>query len=149
MARRVFSGSDLMNTGAVQDNAVQQKAVPAENASPVQPVSPQMQMPDQETTVQPAAPTASRRSARRATMEGTGAAPAPFRAAAAISQKSFQPAAVPERTIQPQQPIRREAVVSKAEPPVLNQEEKNPYAHMFAAWDLLPPMMVIRRVKRK
>lgn len=150
MARRVFSGSDLVNTDAAQDSAVQQNAAPVQNEPPVQPVIQQTQAPAPETTEQ--SPTVSCRRTRRTEMEGAGAAPAPFRAAAAISQKSFQPAAAAERSIQPQQPVQREAVVSRAvQPvqPVQKQEEENPYAHMFASWDLLPPMMVIRRVKRK
>lgn len=29
------------------------------------------------------------------------------------------------------------------------QEKSDPYAHMFAEWDLVPPQMVIRRIRRK
>ena len=29
------------------------------------------------------------------------------------------------------------------------QAEIDPYAHMFAEWDLVPPQLVIRRIHRK
>lgn len=30
-----------------------------------------------------------------------------------------------------------------------DQGKRDPYAHMFAEWDLVPPQMVIRRIRRK
>jgi len=51
---------------------------------------------------------------------------------------SQQPAFV-QRAAAPQAP---------AYQPAPQPEEPNPYAGMFASWDLLPPMMVVRRVKR-
>lgn len=44
--------------------------------------------------------------------------------------------------------------VEETAKPVQPEEEKkaeapeDPYAHMFADWDLVPPQMVIRRVRR-
>lgn len=34
----------------------------------------------------------------------------------------------------------------KGTPP--GQTQSDPYAHMFAEWDLVPPQMVIRRIRR-
>lgn len=38
----------------------------------------------------------------------------------------------------------------QAQAPEKNDTEKtvDPYAHMFADWDLVPPQMVIRRIRR-
>lgn len=30
-----------------------------------------------------------------------------------------------------------------------DQGKSDPYAHMFAEWDLVPPQVVIRRIRRK
>lgn len=30
-----------------------------------------------------------------------------------------------------------------------DQGQSDPYAHMFAKWDLVPPQVVIRRIRRK
>ncbi len=33
--------------------------------------------------------------------------------------------------------------------PSVTSEKSDPYAHMFAEWDLVPPQIAIRRVRRK
>lgn len=39
--------------------------------------------------------------------------------------------------------------VDKVKDAPKDQEKSDPYAHMFAEWDLVPPQMVIRRIRRK
>lgn len=41
------------------------------------------------------------------------------------------------------------SAVDKVKAAPADQEKRDPYAHMFAEWDLVPPQMVIRRIRRK
>lgn len=51
---------------------------------------------------------------------------------------------VPVRTDPPAQ---RRSAPREAQPEP--QQQENQYAHMFPAWDLMPPQVIIRRVTRK
>lgn len=41
------------------------------------------------------------------------------------------------------------APMTEAKSVPVEQEKSDPYAHMFAEWDLVPPQVVIRRIHRK
>ncbi len=41
------------------------------------------------------------------------------------------------------------AAAAEAKSAPAGQGKSDPYAHMFAEWDLVPPQVVIRRIRRK
>ena len=40
-------------------------------------------------------------------------------------------------------------IINTYSQPATEPEKSDPYAHMFAEWDLVPPQVAIRRVRRK
>lgn len=47
-----------------------------------------------------------------------------------------------------QQKINEKVPMTQTPETSVTEKVVDPYAHMFADWDLLPPQMVIRRIRR-
>ncbi len=54
-----------------------------------------------------------------------------------------------ERYINTQNTEEKASPVTEAKSAPAEQEKSDPYAHVFAEWDLVPPQVVIRRIHRK